>query len=281
MPDRVSCPRCDESFPIEADAARAECPVCGLRFAVGDDQPSPTGRAPDVSRGTPPCLLATGLLVQAVGLGLQLFVLLAWLAVLGYQLDGGPRNPGPRSDVVVAAFGLLVLGGMVAGVVLNLVAASYFTLARESERARPLGLALALVALMQGILPLASLTSFARDPDFFDGGFGPRGAGVIVLVLVVEGIRLTLQGWYLYAVATDLRRVRSLALGLAIATPVLLLAPWVFAFLITASQGGPSGDGFLPMLTLSLFFLSAVVVLVWSFLVLMQLRGRLLRPAYR
>src|SRR5207247_299068 len=139
-------------------------------------------------------LLPLGLLLQSLGHVAALLVPLGGLVILGASLDNRPRPWAGGLGVVLLLMGL---GLILAALILNLVAACHFALAPESTRARPLGLALLVLVVLQGLVVTFSAQRFL-DPDRV-GQWSSRWyylafSGLWTL-MGLELVRLSLIGW--------------------------------------------------------------------------------------
>jgi len=274
MPRTVRCPNCDETFQMDDEGGRAECPSCGMRFEApkrrlslgpgGEEDEGPTGAT---------ALLLRGSLLQIFANLLYLLGLMAMMFQMLRELD---RGAGGQSETVTRLLALVLAVSLLAGWVLSAVAASFWALAPTKGMSRPLGIAvlgLSLLVLSRtDMLSVMTGSSVGRGAPFDDVPLLAYGRALLLTTYYLDAARMIVLAAYLAASARETGRasVRGPATILAIVTPVFVLGPIGLALLAEAvDKVGHEGGMVLLLLTMA----GAVVAVIWGLITVFQLRG--------
>jgi hypothetical protein len=278
MPTTVRCPNCDETFQMDDEGGRAECPACGLRFEAPRRRltlgPSDDPSAPALEAGAVAVLLR-GTLLQSFAHGLYLLGLLLMMVLMLRELDRG--TGGPVSDKVTRLLAVVLALSLVVSWVLNVVAGACWAMAATKGVSRPLGvavLALGLLVLSRSgeLLYALSGSPFGRGAPFDDVPLRAYGPAVLLTTYYLDVARVVVLAAYLASAARDTGRssVRGPALILAVVTPVFLLGP-VGLMMLAGLVDRVADD--LTLVLLLLMMAGAVVSVIWGLITVLQLRG--------
>lgn len=254
MPEMATCPVCQQQVPLPEEGRTVACPACGELFVAAPlsqapDRDSPAespseqftpGPAPRHGQDGPEWQadlrvaddtgwrsLHAGLRVQTWSqvvslLGLSLFGLAALVMLSGPGASLGQRDGpfGRNAGLIPGTLFSLAALAWVAGLVLALVAGSFFVLTPDRRHTRGLGVA----AVVWSGLALTEVLGFLYWHSGPEYEIVPLIWFRVILVLAVEGTRLTLLACLLRSVirALGLTHLSAVSRTLVILTPCLL-----------------------------------------------------------